>query len=185
MKKELLAISTALFLLGCGEVEDKENTTTYDFWDYRVSDNNITKQYNIKVFINGYLNNTSSFVYTLNESYENTDKVKVNVDGTNLTITKYDSYIDNNATIEQRYIKRGDIVRDNCVLHNHYDIYNPTNDVEFEDVLQLKCEDDNYDNAYINYSKEFGNIGYVLVDGNTSILSYYNTIDNYKIDGAF
>ena len=188
MKKELLAISTALFLLGCGEQIKKDdnnainNDIIFDFWDYRVSNENITKGYKYKLFnTGGYLINESNVVVELiEENHINSETVIIN---DTITIRKYSDYIDFNGTNEERFVKIGDQTKENCTVHKYYDTYNPYSNITFDDVLQVSCFEDENTTLYINYSKQYGNIGHLLKNDNYTELKYYEI--NTDLNGGF
>lgn len=179
MKRILFLIFAIFFLMGCGvEDQEVENKKVYDFWSYRVSDKNITKVYNVKVFENDLIKSAVFNNVAITESYENNNTVNVS---NGLVITKHLDYIDNNGTKENRFVSIGDSIKDNCIVHRHYSFYNPMVDIAFEDVLQLKCVTDE-NTMYLNYSEDFGNIGGVSRDGNFTIFNYYEIQEDYTFD---
>ena len=180
--KYILATLTALIFIGCGIEEEeikKSYIYKYDMWEYRVSDNNITKRYTNRYYNDNIQIKEETDTYDTNETVTS-DLVTVSTPDSNLTFQKLDDTIVSSIT-ENRFVAMGGIFHDNCTIYKYHSIYTPTFDIEFKDILQVKCVEDTY-TKYINYSKTYGNVGYLLNYNSGISLLRFSSIGKIKYD---
>jgi len=176
----------AIGLAGCGGGGSTTSTSyiMYDMWDYVVSDQNITKHFDLYDTDSNF--NPTGGVYLnagdLKETLLSSTSVKqeeiVNDYVTDTEVlTVSDNYIKvENGNTLHRYRSIGSDFG-GCTIAQHYDTYIPMDGYNFVDVIEIHCDD--YSMFYAKGKGKILGQGIYTINGDTSYsISIANNISN-------